>query len=328
MGDCPPQKFLNSLVEPELFQKNIFHGSSLFVLGYSGYLGSWLWHCLSKTCLRYDVDLYLVGRDDSKLRDCSHQYTKFIPSKDLSSKLRSMQNLKNSIVIHAATPSGGISKIESDAIVQLTDQIYKNIGKVSNSVSFIHLSSGAVYQRSRETDEAYYESDPLIAKNSRDYYGLTKVKLENLTTQYGEKFKGNFCNLRLFSFIGSGMNVNSKFAANSFLKTARESGKIYITGSEFTKRSYSHPIDLFRAICEIKEHNIVGNYNFSTLPPINLGELAKSIASQFKDEIEIILSQGGIPNFYYANSEKFYQVSKGFAQFNLSHMVSEFVENT
>jgi nucleoside-diphosphate-sugar epimerase len=130
-------------------------------------------------------------------------------------------------------------------------------GVPNHNLTFVHLSSGGIYQKSGRKIRQIPRDFPTLTK-SKDQYIREKIKIE----RWAEKFKKlnnvSVRNPRIFTLYGPGLQLDRNFAISEFVMRARSGLPIQIQGNPRNLRSYLYPTD---AILQLI-------YQFNPLEPI------------------------------------------------------------
>lgn len=263
------------------------------IVGASGFLGRWLTTSLlflqSQGLLRGNL-LFLV-RDKTKISELD---TLIIPSKGKIVPISSVNESTflqmcavRTVVIYAAsstTNSGKPLEVNPESYLDLPRKILNYLPQ--QNVTFIHLSSGAVYVPSSRLKVGIpgFEKTQI---SSTDSYNAEKIILEswlesvrlvpNLLTR----------NPRLFAFYGPGLQLDRHFAVGEFIRNGMSKLPIVVNGNPSNLRSYLHPRDAILQIfgnCLLAEpkNTQIGSTNVMTIELV-----AQIIAQEFGVKVEV-----------------------------------------
>jgi dTDP-glucose 4,6-dehydratase len=267
------------------------------IVGATGFLGKWLSTYLAflQSNSMIKGTLTLVVRDLGKLAELgdipNFAKCKVILSNSISKTSFSHLGLKRVVVIYGATSTSiteQISKTSTGSVTSLAREILTSIS--TNSVTFVHLSSGGVYlPEARQLDAI--PGDFEVQTKSNDPYTFEKLALERWTISENEKKQCVGRNPRLFTFYGPGLQLDRHFAIADFMRCGLQGKPIIVKGNPGNLRSYLYPTD---AVKQILKQSLMATPHFSQIgstkatPILNVAQL---VANEFGVGVEILDSQ-------------------------------------
>jgi dTDP-glucose 4,6-dehydratase len=281
-----------SISTKDFFAENLF--ANFVIIGASGFLGRWVTTYFKFMQINGDFlgTLSLIVRDPTKLsefRDMgSSALQRIIPTQNLDSKSFSHLNANRIVVIFAATSTlTENSKLDSknNKGINLAEKVVSLLP--SGNITFVHLSSGGIYQREARGLDAIPREYKTQTQSS-DPYINEKITLENWSRSQGELGRFTARNPRLFSFYGPGLPLDRHFAIGEFMNRARAGLPVLITGNPANKRSYLYPTDAILQLlpqCQIQNpvHTQLGSGN-----PMTILSASETIAKEF--DVPLVIS--------------------------------------
>jgi nucleoside-diphosphate-sugar epimerase len=259
-----PESDLIHLLNNSKEQINHFKDCNFIILGSSGFLGRWL-----STYLSYILDsgefqgtVTLITRKKESLNEFSNILNpvngRIFEFGNIESQNFNYLKDTRTIIVFAATSTTKYkvknATTEFDPI-NLINQVLT--GVPNHNLTFVHLSSGGIYQKSGRKIRQIPRDFPTLTK-SKDQYIREKIKIE----RWAEKFKKlnnvSVRNPRIFTLYGPGLQLDRNFAISEFVMRARSGLPIQIQGNPRNLRSYLYPTD---AILQLI-------YQFNPLEPI------------------------------------------------------------
>ena len=199
-------------------------------------------------------------------------------------------------IIHAANDSHAAL----DTIVQGTRRVLE-FARQCGTREVLLTSSGAVYgtqpAKLLHLPEGYPGRPAPTAPASLYSQGkwLAEVLCMLHNTRYGLRAKIARC----FAFVGPYLPLGANFAVGNFLRDGLSGGPIRVQGDGTPYRSYLYAADLAVWLWTILDRGQPGRpYNVGAEEAINIGDLARLVAGQFRPapEVEIALSPTpGVP---------------------------------
>ena len=175
---------------------------NIFLTGSTGLIGNQILKKFSKSNFIYAII------KSKKKKIFKNKNIKYIV-KNLEKKFDF--NEKIDVVIHLAAKVQKKSKINYNHNYKITKNVLEATAPICKK--FIFASSQMVYGNA---DKINIKEDEKIFKNKLDFYGLSKIKCEELLKKYQKKFKGSYYSLRFSGIIeGAGFIT---YAINCILK--------------------------------------------------------------------------------------------------------------
>ena len=265
----------------------------IFILGASGFVGSWLTESIVYARGEFGMEnrVVLVNRNltkEQKILESAGCVEIYLADLRESSP----QISENSVVFSGANPARATLNIHnprlmSDIILRGTLTLLSHVKGVNCRV--INLSSGAVYGAMDQSQDCFTEADAdrenrLLPESA---YHRAKVDAENILNTQTSK-ENQVSHARLFAFLAPKLPLNEHFAAGNFLRDALDNRPIRVTGDGRTVRSYQYGTDLVCALFAIAsrgEHRRA--YNVGSQEPITILQLANKIATRFKVPVSL-----------------------------------------
>ena len=260
-------------------------GARVLILGGTGFIGSWLTRSLLFLNREFNLKIELI----LATRDQNSAATKFSywgrdPLEFIELDLAMFGSIPLdgvTHVIHGATSSTKQSGSENaEQVFNSTVNGIKSLlhSKLitSNTPKIVHLSSGAVYGKTKQ--EILMEDD-IGSKSSLSLsnYAQAKVEAEKILSKAATKGLVIGANPRLFAFFGPGLVMNEHFAIGNFLNDALNKKEIALNGSPLTTRSYLYPTDLVTWILNILMNPVNQILHVGSENAISMAKLAETI---------------------------------------------------
>jgi nucleoside-diphosphate-sugar epimerase len=271
--------------------------TDFIIVGATGFLGKWLSTYLAflQSNSMIKGTLTLVVRDLGKLAELGDipnlAKCKVILSNSISKTSFSHLGLKRVVVIYGATSTSiteQISKTSTGSVTSLAREILTSIS--TNSVTFVHLSSGGVYlPEARQLDAI--PGDFEVQTKSNDPYTFEKLALERWTISENEKKQCVGRNPRLFTFYGPGLQLDRHFAIADFMRCGLQGKPIIVKGNPGNLRSYLYPTD---AVKQILKQSLMATPHFSQIgstKATTILNVAQLVANEFGVGVEILDSR-------------------------------------
>ena len=260
-------------------------GAKILILGGTGFIGSWLTRSLLFLNREFNlkIELILATRDQksaaTKFSYWGRDSLDFIEL-DLA-KFGSIPIDGVTHVIHGATSSTKLSGSENaeqvfnSTVNGIKSLLHSNL-ITSNTPKIVHLSSGAVYGKTKQ--EILMEVDIGSKSNlSLSNYAQAKVEAETILSNADTNGLVLGANPRLFAFFGPGLVMNEHFAIGNFLNDAMNKREIALNGSPLTTRSYLYPTDLVTWILNILMNPVNQILHVGSENAISMDKLAETI---------------------------------------------------
>lgn len=299
------------LRNPEYFSK--FVQSDLVITGASGFIGSWLvaaWIC-SRNFFGGSGKLVLTCRSTTAI---SSRFGTMPSDKDvilLDADIRELlieHKMKNPVFIHAATASS--ARLNSEDPLEMINVIVEGTkraiasAKQMNASKFVFLSSGAVYGGALR-DGVPVGEDDLRGPDLRDRrFAYHEAKrLAELICQIEAQGSGiELAILRLFTFVGAYLPIDTHFAIGNFIKASLAGDTIAIKSDGKSVRSYQYAADLAALIVIVSMKSMQGSvYNVGSSRQVSILELANLVRDVMESNsgIEIQGMNTHTPNSFY-----------------------------
>jgi nucleoside-diphosphate-sugar epimerase len=281
-------------------------GSSLFVTGGTGFVGTWLNEtlCWADSELNLGIRIVLLTRDPDAFRRkapavADHSGVEFIVGDATSFDFPTG---KFKYVIHAATESSKAATPEHpDATFATAVAATKRVLEFAAQASterFMFTSSGAVYG-TQPLDLAAMSEDypgapsPMDAKSA---YGQAKRASEFLCAMYARQYGFDALIARLFAFVGPYLPLDN-FAVGNFIKNVRDGKAIRIESDGSTARSYLYGADMAVWLWTILlRGQSFRPYNVGGSTPISIRQLAEKVAAVAGNDTSVeVLGLPGVP---------------------------------
>lgn len=248
----------------------------ILLTGGTGFIGKWIIELLSEK-----HQLTIVGRNES---------VKVFPEEDISvsylstdysidSLSRHMKNID--AVVHLAAkrvPLGAKGEtIEDYTGNMLVSSNLFEVCKREGIKNIINISSKAVYSSNNALPCS--ENDTPKPLN---FYGLSKLMIEQLADYYNTKYGMNIKSLRLAQVLGVGEREG--FMLMTFINKALRKEELSLWGKGEGKRDYIYVKDVVDAIdFALAEPNQKGVFNIGSGTNVSHKELAETINKVFEN---------------------------------------------
>jgi len=299
-----------------------FRGKSIFLTGGTGFFGKWILESFiyANEKLNLNARLTTLTRNpESFLVEFPfyNQYSnsvKFVKGDILSFDF----NLEDKFqyIIHAATSSDEKDNLKdpiilADSIIQGTKNIL-DFAKTNPIISFLNISSGAIYGEQPKTVYGVRESDcfKIDLYNSKACYYESKRAAEMYTSLYSDHYNLPIKTARCFSFVGPYLPLEKHFAIGNFINNVLQNQNIHIKSNGLSVRSYMYMSDLVVWLLTIlikgKDNTA---YNVGSDIPVNIKEVAELISriTNYSYEVKDI-NNYEIESVYLPNVEKSYSL--------------------
>lgn len=265
-------------------------GSSIFITGGTGFIGSWLVECLchANHMQQLDLQLHVLTRNSEKFqKNYPHLYANTAVSV-ISGDVCALKYHGGQFdyLIHAATESSAV--LNSEQPLQMVDTIVTGTRQVlefcreAGIKRMLYLSSGAVYGRQPShliRVPENYEGAP-DCLDSYFAYAEAKRMAELLCSLYVKQYSMEITVARLFAFLGPRLPLDAHFAAGNFLRDTLAGKTIQIAGDGTAVRSYMYPAELVVWLLAILLRGSSSTaYNVGSDQPVTIKALADTIAA-------------------------------------------------
>nr|ABH03013.1 RfbB [Spirochaeta aurantia] len=302
--DC--ERVHSVLADTSAFRK--LEGSTIFISGGTGFVGSWVCHYLHylKTQHNLNFRIYVQGRERAKF----DERISILSDLDVSfirCDIKSLSELPREVnyVIHAAgSPDSryhASNPIETMAdIAEGTRAVLRAADRVSNLRMVVHLSSGSVYGTQPDEIETINEN-----------HALARIPLDSLKSAYteGKRYAEVLCSaarsesrlpiviLRPFTFIGPFQSLDSPWAINNFINDGLRGRPIRILGDGRAIRGFLYGADAAAWVVKVLLDGKSGQiYNVGNVKGESLLEIANAVAGNFSPKPEIQLNSSLVQN--------------------------------
>lgn len=288
-----PEEDLKDIYSRSERSSHALNCSNLIVVGASGFLGEWISSYLMYLSSQnlFDGEIALMSRNPDRLTELFKKYKnkniRFISSSHFSKDNLSFNKYRKTFVVYAATSTSlSNSIVVQDQIdpINLPERIVNFLN--NQEVTFIHLSSGGVYEQHARLLPSI-PGEFITQDKSANPYIAEKIALEKWSTAAEKRNLLVARNPRLFTFFGPGLQLDRHYAIGGFLKLARENQKIVVKGRPENRRSYLYPTDaiiqLLDFFSETKPiHSQIGSAN-----SITIEEVARLIGKKYGVPVSI-----------------------------------------
>jgi nucleoside-diphosphate-sugar epimerase len=278
-------------------------GSSILILGGTGFIGKWLVYSLLRTrseC-KLNYEIQVVTRSAQKSQQMfGEEEIKFIEH-DLSK--RPLELPPADYFVHGSTPSvPSTGSLNASEVINSTlngsVSIFDAVEKSPDVRSALFLSSGAVYGPQPLNVMNQPEKAVMIPNSTVSSYGMSKIQNEILFSQMKLNFGIPISTPRLFAFYGPHLALNDHFAVGNFFRDARAGKPIRVMGNPQTTRSYMYPTDLIEILIELLVNPDDSIINLGNPVGVSMIELAESVSDFFgSGEIELLGRQSQATNY-------------------------------
>jgi dTDP-glucose 4,6-dehydratase len=201
---------------------------------------------------------------------------------------------KFQFIIHAATSSDEKTNLSdpiklADSIIEGTKNVL-NFAKTNPIISFLNVSSGAIYGDQPSQVLKIKETDcfSLDLYNPKSSYFESKRASEMYASLFYSKYNLPIKTARCFAFVGPYSPLNKHFAIGNFINDVIKEQDIIIRSSGLSVRSYMYMSDLVIWLFTIL---IKGNnntpYNVGSDISVKIKELAEMISENTNSKVII-----------------------------------------
>lgn len=252
----------------------------VLITGGSGFIGS---NLINKLLLNgYKINCIDV-KNNLLIKNKNY---KFFKSNIFNNKILNSATKNCDIVIHLAASLG--VKNTDDNLVQCLNSNILGTKKVleaarKNKVKyFLFSSSSEIYG-----DQKNFPIFENFSSQNKSVYAISKIAAENYVKGYFQKFNINYNIIRFFNVYGRGQKNN--FVISKYIELASKNKNLKVYGNGDQIRSFCHVDDATDGVIEIIENgkkNTIYNVG-NNQEPISIHNLAKLVASIFKNKIKI-----------------------------------------
>lgn len=277
-------------------------GSSVFLTGGTGFVGSWLLASLLRANDEFDLGISVVV-----LTRNPHGFRARAP--ELAAHPAVRLHLGNVVdfvppagdfpyVIHAATevavPVGISNPLGSFAADAEGTRRVLEFARTHGARRLLFTSSGAVYG-AQPTDLERVPEDFAGAPSTTDScssYGQAKRVSEFMCTMYGHAGCFDTIIARLFAFVGPLLPLDAHYAVGNFVRDALRGGPIRIAGDGTPWRSYLYAADLVIWLWTILLRGQMGRaYNVGSSRALTIADLARRVAGLVAPGAEVTIAK-------------------------------------
>jgi nucleoside-diphosphate-sugar epimerase len=278
---------------------HMLKGDHILIAGGTGFLGTWI-----TTMVAFLNDNYGFGTKLTLLATHANSFATKAPHlavrNDITIIERDIRNIVEfsedvNWIIHAASsPDNRLHASDPmqtiDVVVNGTSTVLAAAARLPNLKKILNVSSGLVYGMQQLELERVSEDDwgTLSPASVGSVYAESKRCAETVCAAYRNEHRLPIVNVRPFAYVGPYQLLDKPWAINNFMRDALLGGPIRILGNEQTVRSYLYASDMSFWILKILANGKNGqNINVGSPHAVSLGDLAKKIASNFPEEVEI-----------------------------------------
>ena len=217
-----PQSDLEDLagLTGQLVQDN--RNTNFVVIGASGFLGRWLstFFTFLQVSGEFKGTVSHVVRDASKVSEIESLSTplvsRVIQTENLDTTSFSHMTEDRVVVFFAATSTANstMNPLSTVSSTLLAEKVVSLLPQ--RDLTFIHLSSGGVYEPSARKLSSI-PKDYKLQDQAADNYTREKIELEMWTSKLDSQGRFIARNPRLFSFYGPGLQLDRHFAIGEFM---------------------------------------------------------------------------------------------------------------
>lgn len=276
----------------------------IFITGGTGFFGSWLLESFvwaNKALHLNSKAVVLTRNPDIFSKKCPHLYHETC--------LEFHEGEVSNFIYPAGTFSHLIHAATDVSITPLYDPVVRlntiikgcehvlEFARASEVKNFLLVSSGAVYGKQPADHLLLAEDHPsqIDCLDLNASYAIGKSAAEHLAALYARKYNFAVKIARCFSFVGPYLPLDSHLAINNFINDGLNGKPILVKGDGTSLRSYLYAADLTVWLWTILfKGQSLRPYNVGSEEKISMVELAKIIASIFKEKPEITVMQSSI----------------------------------
>lgn len=294
------------------------NGTSFFLTGGTGFIGSWLLHFLYHINTKsIDVKVSVLSRSPSTFLKkfpifIGLPWLKFIEGDVVDF---ATPKERYDYIIHAATETSALAhsnhKKMLDTIILGTQKVCE-MAKKCEAKRVLMISSGAVYGSQpadlfSQPETSLLACDPLQPHSA---YGEGKRLMELMGAILEKEAKIKVISARCFSFCGPGLPLSGHYAFGNFIRDAMSKKTILVNGNGSAVRSYLNGSDMARWLfITLLRGNSGQAYNIGSDEPISVLELAKKAQALIAPNKQIIVlgrenSSNEFSNRYVPNINK------------------------
>jgi nucleoside-diphosphate-sugar epimerase len=272
---------------------------SILITGGTGFIGKWLAESVVFLNEKYDykIKLYLLARNIELFKVNFPHFGRYKYIKLIEQDVRHISEMPADIsyVIHAATSPDNREHISQplrtiDTIYKGTNAVLEACWRLPKLIKILYISSNNIYGEAIGSPQGIDESTiGIVDCNSVSAaYSEAKRIGETICAVYKNQQRLPIIIVRPFTFIGPYQSLEKPWAINSFIRDAMLGGPIRILGNENNVRSYLYGSDMAFWLLKIASSGNSGTtYNLGGKVPVSMLELARKIANNFFEKIDI-----------------------------------------
>ncbi len=289
-GDALLLQDLAAVIESTSDVWKELRGSSLFITGGTGFIGSWLLESLkwANQELELRIQAQILTRDFNQYRKKHPHLANYPGFKFVVGDVRNFVSPRGefSHVIHGATDSSQL--VNTSYPKQMYDTIVSGTMRVLDFAAekkcekVLLLSSGAVYGSQPHTLTRMNEdwSDSPNLSDPINAYAEGKRGAEMLAAIYHKQFGLDITIARIFALLGPYLPLEIHYAIGNFIKDAISGKSVIVNGSGLPVRSYLYASDLTTWLWKLMLYGQPGvAYNIGSEHEISLRDLAALVAN-------------------------------------------------
>lgn len=263
----------------ERFALSLLHWERPVLLtGSNGFLGSWMRKVIAEAGLA-DNFVYLV-RDLSQTASWNPKDRKRALACDNASLDKLIEQIRPATVFHFAQSSSAAKNAQFpfSAWQEASWTANAALACARSGARMVYASSGAVYgprtaaQGPCSEGQASQNIDIAAPENA---YAVSKISAENALACLRRQEGLNALSLRLFAFAGSGLPLDSHFAAGNFALMCAQGHRAKPKGDGKALRTYLHPADAAAyALIAAADFSCQGALNVGAPEPISILRLS------------------------------------------------------
>ena len=281
-------------------------GTSIFITGGTGFVGTWLVESLAwaNQRLHLDIKATLLTRNPAGFRQRAPHLAGESWLSLLEGDARSFDFPEGTFqfVIHVATENQFAPTLEHplasfERDVQGTRRVLE-FARTHGTRRLLFTSSGAAYGKQpaelTHIPEGYPGAPSPLDPNSA--YGQAKRISEFACAMYGRQYGFDAVLARLFAFVGPHLPLDLNFAVGNFLRDVMQGGPVKIGGDGTPYRSYLYAADLAIWLWTLLVHGEPARlYNVGSANEVTIAELARVVVDNTVPGTRIEIAQKPTP---------------------------------
>jgi dTDP-glucose 4,6-dehydratase len=247
------------------------------IFGGSGFVGLWLTHTLDliSEIFQKDIEIYHFNRSEISYQTTNKRFKMLNINWSMETPSIDFRK-ENPNIIYLANNQSGITLDEK---IQINLKALRGIldsQVISKNTKFLYASSGA----------AYHSSDSGNNDLNQSEYAATKIACEKELSNFSRLSNFNFTCVRLFTFYGTQLPLDSNFFIGNLMRSAISKEKFKMISTGDSTRSYLYGLDMAMRMLELLSDNKNCTYDLGSSVALKLKDLAQQIASQYGFSIE------------------------------------------